>query len=322
MRMRRTFLFTILCLATPFVFAAESDVQVLLVRPNAKDVADVQQISVTFSKPMVPLGDFEKSAKDFKIDVTPKVDCGWRWLNTTTISCQLPRALPASNAYDISIPSGLRALDGTTLKAGVTATFTTSRWEVVNKEIEWHGADVPTVYLSFNQPMDLASLQANSRSECGRVAVSPVKKDVAMDMGLDPARTYAFAYASPIGIGKSCELRIGENAKSALGPIPSAPFSYPFVTYPEFKIESVRCAENITGKAINAKTIQLKNATPTDRCTSTSPRRRPGRGFRGKSKPFRPSVGPRAGRFSRVLPAICRRRISTRHPSRTDERRG
>ena len=43
------------------------------VRPNVENVIDVQQITVTFNEPMVPLGDFEKLAKDFHVDVSPKV---------------------------------------------------------------------------------------------------------------------------------------------------------------------------------------------------------------------------------------------------------
>ena len=124
-RSRRIFAsIAFLLLGASSLWAADA-LQVLLVRPNAKNVADVQQLSVTFSRPMVPLGDFEKLGQGFHIEVSPKVDCAWRWLNTTTIGCQLNQPLPPSNAYQITVPAGTKALDGSKLGAAVTANFTT-----------------------------------------------------------------------------------------------------------------------------------------------------------------------------------------------------
>ena len=40
------------------VAESEGALEVLLIRPNTENVMDVQQISVTFNKAMVPLGDF------------------------------------------------------------------------------------------------------------------------------------------------------------------------------------------------------------------------------------------------------------------------
>lgn len=153
---------------------ADDDLQILLVRPNVENVIDVQQVTVTFNKPMVPLGDFEKLAKDFHIEVSPKVECQWRWLNNSTIACQLNQVLPPSNSYKITVPSGIKSLDGSVLKSSKTETFTTLHWDVVNKEIDWKGPDSPIIYLTFNQSMDLGSLQTNSESPCGKLNVTPV----------------------------------------------------------------------------------------------------------------------------------------------------
>lgn len=81
-------------------------------------------------------------------------------------------------------------------------------------------------------------------------------------MGVDQSRTYVYTYERPIGVGKSCLLDIKGNAKSAMGSVPSKPFSYSFTTYPDFNIASVQCHDRITGKTVDAKTIQIDGCNP------------------------------------------------------------
>jgi hypothetical protein len=240
----------------------EGDLDVLLIRPSTENVIDVQQITVTFNKTMVPLGDYEKLAESFPITVTPKIDCQWRWLNGSTIACQLNQALPPSNAYEIKVPAGLKALDGSALKTGKSERFSTLLWEVVNKEVEWKGPDSPWVYVSFNQAMDLPSLQSNAESDCGKVLVTGVKESAAVELGVDPTRTYLFSYEHPIGIGKSCNLGVKGTTRSATGTVPSKPFLFPFSTYPEFKIAKVSCFDKTIEKPAEAKPIQLSGCNP------------------------------------------------------------
>ena len=61
--------------------------EVLAVKPNVADSREVHQITVTFNKPMVPLGDFEKMAQGLPVSVAPEIPCHWRWLNRMTLAC-------------------------------------------------------------------------------------------------------------------------------------------------------------------------------------------------------------------------------------------
>ena len=100
-----------------------SPFEVLMVSPSTTSVADVQQLSVTFNKPVVPLGDYEKLAKDFQFSVVPKVACQWRWLNSSTIACQLNTPLPPSTSYKIIVPAGTEPVADKAVPGIVTSQF-------------------------------------------------------------------------------------------------------------------------------------------------------------------------------------------------------
>ncbi|MEI8348211.1 MAG: Ig-like domain-containing protein [Pseudomonadota bacterium] len=243
-------------------FGQAEDLKVLTAIPNTENVPDVQQITITFNRPMVPLGDFEKMAQNLGVKVEPKIDCHWRWLNTSTLACQLNDPLPLSNEYQVTVPSGFKASDGSTLKDNFTAKFSTIRWEVVNKDLEWAGPDRPEIYLTFNQPMDLKSLQSQSKSKCGTVKVQNISKEKAIDMVADSNRTYLFNFKAALGLARACTITIDANAQSATGKLASKKFEYDFTTYPEFKIADVTCYEKKTGSEINKNTIQIKDCDP------------------------------------------------------------
>jgi hypothetical protein len=125
--------------------------QVLAVKPDSGIIKnEVNQITIIFNKPMVPLGDFEKLAQNLPIKITPEIPCHWRWLNLTTLSCELDNSLPPSNKYTIDIETDFKAFDGTTLKNKVTHTFSTEAWKVLYNDINWIGPTRPELQLIFN----------------------------------------------------------------------------------------------------------------------------------------------------------------------------
>ncbi|MDH4468339.1 MAG: alpha-2-macroglobulin family protein [Bacteriovoracaceae bacterium] len=240
------------------IAASDQELSILLTRPNAENVSDVRQISVTFNKTMVPLGDYEKLAKDFNIDITPKIDCQWRWLNGSTIACELNQSLPPSNAYKINIPAGIKSLDGSVLKKSVVETFSTLHWDVVNTEVEWMAADQPKINLTFNQPINFQSLQENTSSACGKLIVS--KMIAAKDV--DPERSYSIQFEKPLGLNRSCSLHIKDSLKSLSGKIPSKHFNYSFRTYAEFKITYVNGLNVANNPPTDPKTISIFGVNP------------------------------------------------------------
>lgn len=102
----RAFALLLLCLSAP---AAAQDgpkeLRIVRITPTGEDVASVRQIVLEFNRPVVPVGDMARTAEEVGISIEPKVDCQWRWLNTTSLSCNLAEkeSLKHATAYKLRI---------------------------------------------------------------------------------------------------------------------------------------------------------------------------------------------------------------------------
>jgi len=261
--MKKTLIFALLAIFHSMPTHAAEELEVLMIRPEAENVIDVQQISVTFNRTMVPLGDYEKLAQNFPIEITPKIPCSWRWLNGSTLACNLDKALPLSNSYKITVPAGIKSYDGVVLKAAKSATFSTQAWAVVNSSpIQWSAPDVPSLTLTFNQPMDLNSLQSKVTTNCGKPTVAKLPAKVAEDFNVDPSRSYSFTYSKPIGLDKQCELTLPKDTKAESGPLPSEAHTTKFSTYPEFRITSLSCYDKSEEKVRFVYNLKISGCDP------------------------------------------------------------
>jgi uncharacterized protein YfaS (alpha-2-macroglobulin family) len=243
----------------------DTPLEVLLIKPNSDNVASVQQISVTFNKKMVPLGDFEKLAENLPIGVSPEVDCKWRWLNSATVACNLDTPLPDSTQYAVAVGKGIKALDETTLQESKAATFSTRRWRVVGVENEFSKPDLLSTYWTFNQPMRVKSLQQHLESSCGPIKVSALSEKKADDLSLDPAKSYKMTFSKPIGLSKSCKMAIDAKAKAQEGDLPGKPYSHSFKTYGEFRIDRLSCGysnSEAVPKNQSMKSFEFNNCNP------------------------------------------------------------
>ncbi len=214
---------------------------ILTVKPSTEDVDAVKQISVTFNKPMVPLGDFEKAAQNFPITITPKVDCTWHWLNRLTIACDLDKSLPKSTAYSVQISPEVTAFDGSKLGAEHAVKFTTKKWQVVSEQVEWKDADMPAIYLTFDQEIDQKSLQAKITSGCGPIAVAQPTKKEAEGFGFDLQKTYLLTFDKKLGLDRECKIFVPGDVAAKEGREPGREHNVQFRTYPEFRISEVNC---------------------------------------------------------------------------------
>ena len=215
--------------------------EVMTVLPNTDNVDDVRQITVTFNKPMVALGDFEKSAQGLPIKIKPEIGCKWRWLNRMTLGCLLDEPLPPANLYFITISKGFKAYDKTQLNSDLVKSFGTTNWKVIRNSLEWKDADKPVFYWTFNQAMNIDSVEKNLKSNCGKPSISKISEEKAEILNVDPTRTYSLSFSKNIGLAKKCKLKLSENASSLSGPEPGKSHTEHFQTYPEFKITKVSC---------------------------------------------------------------------------------
>ena len=74
---------------SPLDMAFKQPLEILRVTPNSTGTTQVKQITITFDKPVVAIGEMAVKKADNLVTITPSIDCEWRWLNVTTLSCRL-----------------------------------------------------------------------------------------------------------------------------------------------------------------------------------------------------------------------------------------
>ncbi len=122
--------------------------------PNGFDVPAGRQIVITFNQAVVPLGKMERETKDIPITITPELNCQWRWLNTSSLACELDDkdALQAATYYEITVNPGIMTVAQQTLSKLYYHDFTTERPAVYYTEFErWNAPGLPKIRVRFNQ---------------------------------------------------------------------------------------------------------------------------------------------------------------------------
>ena len=97
--------------------------------PEGDDVELPSQIVFQFSRPVVPLGRMERGGQEIAISITPRLACEWRWINTSSLSCNLgQKTLPqVATTYRVEIPKTFDLSRGEVLSEAQSRTFTTRR---------------------------------------------------------------------------------------------------------------------------------------------------------------------------------------------------
>ncbi|MCK4846294.1 MAG: large extracellular alpha-helical protein, partial [Deltaproteobacteria bacterium] len=135
--------------------------KVLSVTPTGTDVPASRQMVFNFNRPVVPLGRMERNDEEIPITITPHLECQWRWLDTSSLACQLgdkQRMKPATR-YIVVMEPGISAEDGSTIATTLTHSFITQRARITYTSFDtWRSPGMPSLYVNFNQDVDGASL--------------------------------------------------------------------------------------------------------------------------------------------------------------------
>jgi hypothetical protein len=148
-------------------------IRVIGITPSGDDVPAGQEIVIHFNRPIVPVGRMERSAAEVPVGIEPPLACGWRWLNTASLACQLSEkeAMATATTYTVKIKPGLKAEDGVVMKEGMTHTFSTERPKITEYSFTaWKSAGHPLIFVTLNQPVTKGSVEAHLyfRTESGR----------------------------------------------------------------------------------------------------------------------------------------------------------
>ncbi|MGB0907717.1 MAG: alpha-2-macroglobulin family protein [Maricaulaceae bacterium] len=145
-------------------FAAPEDrkpLYVTRVTPKGENVGAIRQMVFQFNRPVVPIGRMERDKKDIPVQITPELNCEWRWINTSALACQLGKddTPKFASAYNIVMMPGITAEDGAVLPKAKKHTFTTMRPRVRRANFSrWEEPGLPFLRISFNQPVSKSSV--------------------------------------------------------------------------------------------------------------------------------------------------------------------
>ncbi len=136
----------------------------VLPKEKATDVDVQSAVIVSFNQPVVPLG-ADTSSLPAAFSLQPSVKGNGEWINTSTFAFYPEPAMAGGTEYTLSLNLDLKTEAGVGLEGGVTSawTFTTARPRVVMLEpaSDQKIALDPEIKLTFNQPMDTASVESN-----------------------------------------------------------------------------------------------------------------------------------------------------------------
>ena len=135
---------------------------VLRITPAGDEVPVGRQIVIQFNRAVVPLGRMERTAAEVPVTIQPQLNCRWRWLNPSTLACNLDEqdALLPATSYALAVLPGI--VDGVDLARPVHHRFTTELPRVTDAWFSsWLAPQLPETMVRFNLAMDRASLSAH-----------------------------------------------------------------------------------------------------------------------------------------------------------------
>jgi uncharacterized protein YfaS (alpha-2-macroglobulin family) len=218
----------------------------------------VPRLSVTFSRPMVPLTSIAQlAAKDLPVTLAPQPAGQWRWLGTRTLVFEPEGGrLPKATRYTVTVPAGIKDAAGQTLAKAVGWELALPALAIVDAwpSVDETAADLePLIIVRFNQRVSAESLLDGKLTlEAGGKAVA-LREATPEELASDPGRK-ALVDGAPAGSwlalkparalpkDSAVKLLLAAGAPSAEGPLTSADdYEHAFRTYGPLKALTVSC---------------------------------------------------------------------------------
>ena len=155
-------LFLLMLAATAFGVTAGESLQVVRVNPAGLDVPAGRQIVIQFNRAVVPIGRMQRKREEVPISISPAIDCQWRWLDRSSLACQLgeKNALQQSTQYSLVVWPGIRDQQGETIKEPYVHKFVTARPKIHQAWFAgWKAPGHPVMEVAFNQAVSKASVE-------------------------------------------------------------------------------------------------------------------------------------------------------------------
>jgi hypothetical protein len=222
-----------------------------LPQPASQDIDARAAVAVTFNQPVVPLGaEADASgpstgsgqALPEAFSLSPSAKGHGEWLSTSTYVFYPEPALAGGQAYTVNLNTDLASTSGAPLDlagSSLAWSFETAVPRVVSVEPSSELTLVldPAIKVTFNQPMDPASMEKGLAFLHGGAPVSG-------ELNWSDDRTeMTFEPGAPLERDSVYTLVINNNAASASGTKLALEQQYGYVTYDDFHVQSSDPAE-------------------------------------------------------------------------------
>lgn len=227
--------------------------EIARITPDGEDVPPSRQIVFSFNRPVVPVGRMERKASEIPVTITPALECEWRWLNTSSLACQLTEknAMQPATRYQVTINPGIKAEDGSTIKELVHHVFLTQRPQATSSWFRtWEAAGLPVIQVRFNQPVDEDSVEKHLFLELrdGTRRTLSLKKDSQSDRhaGYDAGIIWEVTPSKELPLDNEIRLNVEPGIISLKGAEAGVEKRtlVTFNTFPEFHFIGIRCYNN------------------------------------------------------------------------------
>ncbi|MCK9522915.1 MAG: MG2 domain-containing protein [Proteobacteria bacterium] len=221
------------------------------------EVALAPHMSLTFSKPMVPVGQPDPSPQDIPITISPSICGTWQWLGTQTLVFRPEGRFAMATRYTVEIPKGTRSADGDTLQKALCFSFATPPLSIVRRWPEGAPHDIHTpVFIEFNQQINpkevlpFVRLQEGDNAKAKPIAMTLVNPEdyrhkpeiTALISQAKPGRFLLLAPEAPLRPATAISVQVQPGAPSAEGDRKTTQAqTFQFHTRAPLKVAETRC---------------------------------------------------------------------------------
>lgn len=113
---------------------------------------------------------WSEKKSEIPIKISPTVNCDWRWIDRSTLACQLGgnTALSLATKYSIEVQPNIVTDSGNKLNKEVLHSFITQRPKTGYISFNtWKSPGSPVIEVSFNQPVGEKSVSKALRFKVG-----------------------------------------------------------------------------------------------------------------------------------------------------------
>ena len=252
----------------------DNPLKIVRITPSGEDVPAGRQIIFEFNQPVVPLGRMERDAGEIPVAIEPTVHCQWRWLNPSTLGCQLDakNALAPATRYRVTVRPQLRSLEGAAMAAEVSHSFVTQRPRIASNWFKtWLAPGTPQIGIRFDQPVAEDSVAAHLFFQTARGVRMPVllsdDPDFMKASDYQQGLVWLVTPKQELPAGQTARLVAEPGIRSLVGPEPSAQLVavVDVNPFPAFTFIGIQC-ETKEGKQITLREAAAPASAAQQQC--------------------------------------------------------